>query len=468
MSFISAPASAPAASDIISLDDLTQPFIVAHRGGSVVYPENTMEAFHAIANIAAANGIDIAMETDVHKLADSGLGMMHDATVDRITTATGNITDHNTATWQNLIADTNSWFPGTRYGNLSVPLFGDFLREFGRRFVTAPEVKAQAAGPLMAAEVEHLGLASSVFPNAFTASWLQPLADVGCTCALIDTDGLNAGVPWTLAQTAPATWIFVDHLSVADATITTLLANGLKVGVYTMQSHYKRDQYAALGVNAYVSDDPIYLYATPTVAPHRRTTDTFADKTPWHGFRGHTSANTIVNPVFFGADRCGFDSTFTPTTCFLFHGEICPLANTAYTLGVTMTYENIESSSTWLGVGFSITEDRPFAAGGASTTAANGYVFRIQTDGTMRLHRWNSDGTTVQIGSNTPSAAIVAGQAVPITIVVDATSITCTRTDTLHSITSSNSDAQAYRGRYIHYGRSGVSQQCSFSDVSVT
>ena len=67
-----------------SLLSLATPVVIAHRGGSRLRPENTMLAFER----AVALGVD-AIECDVHLSKDGQFVVIHDATVDRTTNATG-------------------------------------------------------------------------------------------------------------------------------------------------------------------------------------------------------------------------------------------------------------------------------------------------------------------------------------------------------------------------------------------
>lgn len=52
--------------------------VLAHRGGSGLWPENTMMAFEGAANL----GVD-GLETDIHQTKDGRLVIIHDPTVDR-------------------------------------------------------------------------------------------------------------------------------------------------------------------------------------------------------------------------------------------------------------------------------------------------------------------------------------------------------------------------------------------------
>lgn len=60
--------------------------IAAHRGGALLWPENSLFAFRN----ALGLGLDL-LETDVHLTADGEIVVLHDATLDRTTTATGSV-----------------------------------------------------------------------------------------------------------------------------------------------------------------------------------------------------------------------------------------------------------------------------------------------------------------------------------------------------------------------------------------
>lgn len=65
------------------------PRVVAHRGDSAHFPENTLEAFQS----AYRMGVDV-IETDVHLSRDGFLVIWHDETLDRNTDGSGRIEDH--------------------------------------------------------------------------------------------------------------------------------------------------------------------------------------------------------------------------------------------------------------------------------------------------------------------------------------------------------------------------------------
>ena len=71
-----------------------RPLSVAHRGHSIAYPENTMEAYCKAIEL----GVEM-IECDVNITSDGKLVMIHDATLDRTTTGSGRVSN---ASWDEV------------------------------------------------------------------------------------------------------------------------------------------------------------------------------------------------------------------------------------------------------------------------------------------------------------------------------------------------------------------------------
>jgi glycerophosphoryl diester phosphodiesterase len=71
-----------------------RPLSVAHRGHSIAYPENTLDAYRKAIEL----GVEM-IECDVNITRDGTLVMMHDPTLDRTTTGTGRV---SAATWEEI------------------------------------------------------------------------------------------------------------------------------------------------------------------------------------------------------------------------------------------------------------------------------------------------------------------------------------------------------------------------------
>ena len=71
-----------------------RPLSISHRGHSIAYPENTLEAYRKAIEL----GVEM-IECDVNITRDGKLVMMHDPTLDRTTTGNGNV---SASTWEEI------------------------------------------------------------------------------------------------------------------------------------------------------------------------------------------------------------------------------------------------------------------------------------------------------------------------------------------------------------------------------
>ena len=107
-----------------------RPLVLAHRGWSGRYPENTMAAFEK----AAALPVD-GLELDVRGTSDGVPVLMHDETVDRTTNGTGRVTDFTLAQLKGLDAgyrrssDEKRSFPFRGRG-ITVPTLAEVFSAF--------------------------------------------------------------------------------------------------------------------------------------------------------------------------------------------------------------------------------------------------------------------------------------------------------------------------------------------------
>lgn len=96
-------------------NDDGRPLVIAHRGGSGLWPENTLYAFER----ASAMGVDV-IETDVRVTADGELVVFHDESVERTTDGAGRIGSMTLAELKRL-DDAYRWSPD---GGRSFPFRG--------------------------------------------------------------------------------------------------------------------------------------------------------------------------------------------------------------------------------------------------------------------------------------------------------------------------------------------------------
>ncbi len=97
--------------------------IVAHRGASIAFPENTLEAYQGAIEAGAH-----LFEIDLRRTKDGALVSLHDNTLDRTTNATGPV-GHKTL--QELRAlDAGGWH-SNKFAGATIPTFREILETAG-------------------------------------------------------------------------------------------------------------------------------------------------------------------------------------------------------------------------------------------------------------------------------------------------------------------------------------------------
>ncbi|MBI2571889.1 MAG: glycerophosphodiester phosphodiesterase [Candidatus Schekmanbacteria bacterium] len=112
------------------------PFLIAHRGGAALYPENTLYAFQEAVHCHQAAGIEL----DLHLTADGEVVVLHDDTVERTTDG------HGRVAWMRLaqLRELDAGWGWTASDGCSRPFAGK-----GIRIPTLGEVLDQLSAPLI-------------------------------------------------------------------------------------------------------------------------------------------------------------------------------------------------------------------------------------------------------------------------------------------------------------------------------
>ncbi|MEU7296938.1 glycerophosphodiester phosphodiesterase [Streptomyces exfoliatus] len=229
--------------------DHPSPLPFAHRGGTANGLENTAAAFRR----AAAAGYRY-FETDVHTTADRALVAFHDATLDRVTDATGRIRD---LPWEAVREARVA-------GKEPLPLFEDLLAEF-------PEVrwnvdlKAESALVPLVDLIRRTGAWDRVCVGSFTEARVaraQRLAGprLATSYGVSGVLGLRLrsfGVPAAVRAGAVAAQVperqggitVVDRRFLREAH-----ARGLQVHVWTVNDPARMHSLLDLGVDGIMTD----------------------------------------------------------------------------------------------------------------------------------------------------------------------------------------------------------------------
>jgi glycerophosphoryl diester phosphodiesterase len=112
--------------------------VVAHRGDSHHYPENTLASFAAALEAGAEY-----VELDVQLTRDDELVVIHDPTLDRTTTGAGPVVDHTLNEIRQLSAGYPQRF-GSEYSGERIPTFAEALELLRGRARVLVEIKPES------------------------------------------------------------------------------------------------------------------------------------------------------------------------------------------------------------------------------------------------------------------------------------------------------------------------------------
>jgi glycerophosphoryl diester phosphodiesterase len=146
--------------------DLEARLVIAHRGNSAFYPEDTLEAFHD----GVAAGAD-GLEFDVHLSRDGHAVVIHDPTLERTTNGTGRVDARTLAELRQLDAgycftrDGGRTFPFRGHG-ITIPSLEQVIDAFpGVPMIV--EIKTAAASAETRRVITNMGVTGRVLVGAF-------------------------------------------------------------------------------------------------------------------------------------------------------------------------------------------------------------------------------------------------------------------------------------------------------------
>jgi glycerophosphoryl diester phosphodiesterase len=242
---------------------LAQPRVAGHRGGALLWPENSLLAFRQ----AVAAGVEF-LETDVHLTADGEPVIVHDPTLDRTTNGRGAVRDVKLADLGALRlraaegAVTDEPIPTlAQLLDLVRPSPAELLLEIkvgaDRRRYPGIEEKVLAA-------IRSRGLTPRIVIMGFQRETVQrireldPAIRTALLVARIQID--RAGVPpveavkW--AKTVGATALGLQHTAVDAAVVAAARQAGILLGAWTVNDEAEIRRVSELGVDIVISDRP--------------------------------------------------------------------------------------------------------------------------------------------------------------------------------------------------------------------
>ncbi|MDD8017219.1 MAG: glycerophosphodiester phosphodiesterase family protein [Bacteroidota bacterium] len=236
--------------------------VIAHRGGSLLAPENTLAAFHNAIALKADY-----LELDMQLSSDDSIMIMHDATVDRTTTGTGMVRSMTYAQLRAL--DAGSKF-GPSFAGEKIPTLSEVLaaaKGSVNNIKLFPEFKSSEANvvQLVVTMLQNWNMQSRAVPSSFD---INQLTAVKALDASIQVQLYATASTATINQlkAAGGEWIGSDVTS--QAVVDSAHSKGIMYNSWTINSASQMVPLIKLGVDGIITDDPKTLIAvSDTSAP---------------------------------------------------------------------------------------------------------------------------------------------------------------------------------------------------------
>jgi glycerophosphoryl diester phosphodiesterase len=232
--------------------------IASHRGGAILWPENSPTAFRA----TAALPVD-QVEFDVHLSADDALVVIHDAALDRTTDARGPVRARSMAELRQVR------LKGTA-GEV-VPSFAEVAAIFRPTAIRLRiEIKPDTEGrpypglvPRLLTELSELGMEGRAVITSFQAPLVAEVASAGfrgeriwlLSPRIAQDIGFAGALATAKAHGAAGLGL---HESMCDAeAVAAVRAAGLAPGAWAVNQAEAIRRVLDLGVAVFTTDDPV-------------------------------------------------------------------------------------------------------------------------------------------------------------------------------------------------------------------
>ncbi|KAA9301702.1 MULTISPECIES: glycerophosphodiester phosphodiesterase [Aerococcus] len=235
--------------------------ILAHRGYSSKYPENTMLAFRE-AYAAGADGLEL----DVQLSRDGQVVVCHDERIDRTSNASGRIMDYSLAELKSF--DFSNGFASIGPSeDLQIPTLEEVLQWLqGNHMVLNIELKTnQYAYPGLAEKVVDLVQQYKCAPRVLISSFnhysIQEVKALApdLACAFLEVNSLIS--PGLYCQAHGVDYYHPHFFAINDTMLENLHDKGIKVNVWTVDGLNLASDLMDKGINGLITNDPASLRA---------------------------------------------------------------------------------------------------------------------------------------------------------------------------------------------------------------
>lgn len=236
--------------------------IIAHRGASAYYPENTLVSFEG----AIALGADMA-ELDVQLTADGKVVVFHDEKISRCTNGRGRISDYTFSELRKL--DAGSWFDPKFQGE-KIPTLTEVLTVCKNKIAVNIEIKTEAVTDRVSGGIEEKclqmidekGMRDHVVLSSFDPRAIQHVKQIDSrmpVAVLFEKKHYGSQLPSGIVTGLGADAFNCSYSELGKKWLADLKRHDIPVNVYTVDDPKKMRRLLDVGVDGIFTNCPDIL-----------------------------------------------------------------------------------------------------------------------------------------------------------------------------------------------------------------
>lgn len=240
-------------------DDFT---VIAHRGASAYFPENTLPSFEG----AIAMGADM-MELDVQLTADKEVVVFHDEKISRCTGGRGKIADHTLLELKKL--DAGSWY-GKDFKSTKIPTLAEVLDVCKNKIAVNIEIKTEAVSKMFFGGIEEKclkiveqnGMREHVVFSSFDPRAIMHLKQIDNTVAaavLFEKKHYGLELPSDIMESLGADAFNCSRAEFNKKWLADVRLNNIPVNIYTVNDPKNMRRFLKMGVSGIFTNNPDIL-----------------------------------------------------------------------------------------------------------------------------------------------------------------------------------------------------------------
>jgi glycerophosphoryl diester phosphodiesterase len=237
-------------------DDFT---IIAHRGASAYYPENTLPAFKG----AIAMGADM-VELDVQLTLDREVIVFHDEKISRCTDGRGKIADYSLVSLKKL--DAGSWFD-KKFKNTRIPTLVEVLDICKNKIAVNIEIKTEAVSKMFFGGIEEKclkiaeqsGMREHIVFSSFDPRAIMHLKQIDNTAmaaVLFAKKHYGSKLPSEVMESVNADAFNCSASELNKKWLINIKSKNIPVNIYTVNDEKKMKKFLDMGVNGIFTNKP--------------------------------------------------------------------------------------------------------------------------------------------------------------------------------------------------------------------